>query len=54
MTSDSSRRGSTFTHDPNMGVLRRMTTGLFTPERKVGKAPTYWGSAKAAITSTWL
>jgi Ca2+:H+ antiporter len=54
MTSDSSRRGSTYGHDPNIGVLRRMTTGLFTPEKKIGKAPTYLGSAKAAILSTWL
>ena len=47
-----SRQGSAV--DPNAGVLRRMTSGLFTPEKKIGKAPTYLGSAKAAIMSTWL
>ncbi|WVF71725.1 calcium/proton exchanger [Kwoniella sp. CBS 6097] len=56
LRSRGSRRGtgnSTAT-DPNVGVLRRMTTGLFTPPKKVGQAPTYLGSLKAAIKSTWL
>ena len=46
-----SRRQST---DPNVGVIRRMTTGLLTPEKKIGKAPTYASSFKAAILSSWL
>lgn len=52
-----SRAGSRRTSDsldPNTGLVRRVTTVLFTPPKKVGKAPTYWGSFKAAITSTWL
>ncbi|XAO23621.1 calcium/proton exchanger [Cryptococcus bacillisporus CA1280] len=52
-----SRAGSRRTSDsldPNTGLVRRVTTVLFTPPKKVGKAPTYWGSLKAAITSTWL
>lgn len=48
----SSRRGSTY--EPHTGVIRRMTTGLFTPPKPVGKAPTYWSSIKAAVTCTWL
>ncbi|WVQ82241.1 calcium/proton exchanger [Cryptococcus sp. DSM 104549] len=52
-TGRSSRRG-TGQSDPNVGIVRRMTTTLFTPDKKVGKAPTYLGSMKAAITSTWL
>lgn len=47
-----SRRQSAY--DPNMGVIRRMTTGLFTPEKKIGKAPTYGASVKAAIMSSWV
>lgn len=47
-----SRRQSAY--DPNMGVIRRMTTGLFTPEKKIGKAPTYDASVKAAIMSSWV
>lgn len=47
-----SRAGSAF--DPNASVLRRMTSGLFTPEKKIGEAPTYLASIKAAILSTWL
>jgi len=39
---------------PQPGLLRRMTTGLLTPERKVGKAPTWLGSFKAAILSSWM
>jgi Ca2+:H+ antiporter len=31
-----------------------MTSGLFTPEKKIGKAPTYLSSVKAAVLSTWL
>lgn len=52
-----SRAGSRRTSnslDPNPGLMRRVTTVLFTPPKKIGKAPTYWGSMKAAITSTWL
>ncbi|KAL7421512.1 Vacuolar calcium ion transporter [Cryptotrichosporon argae] len=49
--SSRSRRTSV---DPNAGVLRRMTTGLLTPDHTLGKAPTYGSSIKAAITSTWL
>ncbi|AAW40631.1 calcium ion transporter, putative [Cryptococcus deneoformans JEC21] len=52
-----SRAGSRRTSnslDPNPGLIRRVTTVLFTPPKKIGKAPTYWGSIKAAITSTWL
>ncbi|ADV20121.1 calcium/proton exchanger [Cryptococcus gattii E566] len=52
-----SRAGSRRTSDsldPNTGLVRRVTTVLFTPPKKIGKAPTYWGSLKAAITSTWL
>jgi len=40
--------------DPGAGVLKRMTTGLFTPDRKIGKSPTYLASFKAAITSSYL
>lgn len=40
--------------EPQKGVLRRMTTGLFTPERKVGKAPSFLASFKAAILSSWM
>ncbi|ODO08937.1 calcium/proton exchanger [Cryptococcus wingfieldii CBS 7118] len=47
-----SRRQSTI--DPNMGLVRRVTTVLFTPEKRIGKAPTYVQSFKAAICSTWL
>ncbi|OCF36992.1 calcium/proton exchanger [Kwoniella heveanensis BCC8398] len=56
LRSRSSRRGTgnSTAADPNVGVLRRMTTGLFTPPKRVGKAPTYLGSLKAAVTSTWL
>ncbi|ORY32632.1 Sodium/calcium exchanger protein-domain-containing protein [Naematelia encephala] len=54
-TAESSRsRRTTNSNEPNAGILRRMTTGLFTPEKKVGKAPTYIASLKAAILSTWL
>jgi hypothetical protein len=35
-------------------TLRRMTTGLLTPERKVGKAPTLLSSFRAAAMSSWL
>lgn len=35
-------------------ALRRMTTGLLTPERKIGKAPTLLSSFKAAAMSSWL
>ncbi|WWC89569.1 calcium/proton exchanger [Kwoniella dendrophila CBS 6074] len=48
----SSRRNPSL--DPNQSLVRRVTTVLFTPPKKVGKAPTYMGSLKAAITSTWL
>ncbi|WRT66116.1 calcium/proton exchanger [Kwoniella shivajii] len=48
----SSRRNASF--DPNASLVRRVTTVLFTPPKKVGKAPTYMGSLKAAIMSTWL
>ncbi|TYJ53428.1 calcium/proton exchanger [Cryptococcus floricola] len=47
-----SRRQSTV--DPSMGLVRRVTTVLFTPQKKIGKAPTYVQSFKAAICSTWL
>ena len=40
--------------DPNVPVLRRMTTGLFTPSRKIGAAPTYKSSIKAAVLSSWM
>lgn len=40
--------------DPNAGVLRRMTTGLLTPEKKIGKAPTYKSSIMAAVRSSWM
>ena len=40
--------------DPNASVLRRMTSGLFTPEKKIAKAPSYLQSIKAAIFSTWM
>ena len=36
------------------GLVRRMTTGLFTPARKIGKAPTYGQSILAAVKSSWL
>ncbi|ORX36920.1 Sodium/calcium exchanger protein-domain-containing protein [Kockovaella imperatae] len=49
----SSRRGSN-NGEPSVGILRRMTTGLLTPDRKIGKAPTYGQSIKAAVTSSWL
>ena len=39
---------------PGPGVLKRMTTGLFTPERKVGKAPSFLASFKAAVLSSWM
>ncbi|OCF54093.1 calcium/proton exchanger [Kwoniella mangroviensis CBS 10435] len=48
----SNRRNPSF--DPNASLVRRVTTVLFTPPKKVGKAPTYLGSIKAAIMSTWL
>ncbi|WVQ99172.1 calcium/proton exchanger [Kwoniella sp. CBS 9459] len=56
LRSRGSRRGTGNSNapDPNVGVLRRMTTGLFTPPKKIGKAPTYMESLKAAIKSTWL
>jgi len=53
-TSDSQRTGKRSTLDPNAGVLRRMTTGLLTPGKKIGQAPTYRSSIKAAVMSTWL
>lgn len=53
-TSESTRSSRRSQTDPNAGVLRRMTTGLFTPEKKIGKAPTWLGSFRAAICSTWL
>ncbi|KAK8858950.1 calcium/proton exchanger [Kwoniella newhampshirensis] len=49
-----SRSRSSYGAEPNVGVLRRMTTVLFTPEKKVGKSPTYGSSIMAAIKSTWL
>ncbi|WWC70450.1 calcium/proton exchanger [Kwoniella pini CBS 10737] len=48
----SSRRNPSL--DPNASLVRRVTTVLFTPPKKVGKAPTYMASIKAAIMSTWL
>ncbi|WVR07268.1 calcium/proton exchanger [Kwoniella sp. DSM 27419] len=56
-TSESGRAGSrrgTAESEPQQGVLRRMTTGLLTPPKKIGQAPTYGGSIMAAIKSTWL
>ena len=53
-TSDSARSSRRGTVDPNAGVLRRMTTGLFTPDRKIGRSPTYRSSIRAAVTSSWL
>ncbi|CAD6591241.1 MAG: hypothetical protein TREMPRED_006041, partial [Tremellales sp. Tagirdzhanova-0007] len=53
-TSESQRSGRRSTIDPNAGVLRRMTTGLLTPGKKIGQAPTYGSSIKAAISCTWL
>ena len=53
-TSDSQRSGRRSTADPNAGVLRRMATGLLTPDKKVGQAPTYGSSIKAAVTCSWL
>lgn len=49
-----SSRSRRRTIDPNAGPLRRMTTSLFTPEKPVGPAPTYLGSLKAAILSSWV
>ncbi|KAK4684039.1 Ca2+:H+ antiporter, partial [Tremellales sp. Uapishka_1] len=40
--------------EPNVGVLRRMTTGLFTPDKKIGKEPSYGSSFKAAAKSSYL
>ena len=51
MRTSGSRRGI---GDPNVGVLRRMTTGLFTPPRRIGQAPTYGASLKAAVLCSWL
>ncbi|WVN88089.1 calcium/proton exchanger [Cryptococcus depauperatus CBS 7841] len=34
--------------------LKRTLTDLVRPEKKIGQAPTYWESIKAAIRSTWL
>jgi len=49
---DDSRRRSGDT--PTPGILRRMTTGLLTPDRKVGKAPSWLASFRAAILSSWI
>jgi hypothetical protein len=46
--------GSRREGEPVPGILRRMTTGLLTPERKVGKAPTWIASFRAAILSSWM
>jgi Ca2+:H+ antiporter len=51
-TGESRRTGSGSEIQP--GLLRRMTTGLFEPERPVGKAPGYWQSLVAAAKSSWL
>ncbi|EIW70946.1 hypothetical protein TREMEDRAFT_28850 [Tremella mesenterica DSM 1558] len=53
-TSESQRSTRRQSTDPNAGVLRRMTTGLLTPERKIGRAPTFFASFKAAVFSSWL
>lgn len=46
--------GSRRDGEPVPGILKRMTTGLLTPERKVGKAPTWMSSFRAAILSSWM